>query len=88
MKQSKLRKRRVIRFSIVYFSLLIVFVVLIAAPLVVRRLNMSLPSIPRDLMQPINQDNNDTTSKYTGNNLPGGMKADAVATTALKMFAF
>lgn len=88
MKQSKLRKRRVIRFSIVYFSLLIVFVVLIAAPLVVRRLNMSLPSIPMDLMQPINQDNNDTTSKYTGNNLPGGMKADAVATTALKMFAF
>jgi hypothetical protein len=29
-----------------------------------------------DLMQPINQDNNDTTSCYTGNNLLGGFKAN------------
>lgn len=76
LKQSKLRKRRVIRFAILYFVMLVIFVALVAGPLVVRRLNFKLPSIPMDLMQPINQDNNDTTSYYTGNNLPGGFKAN------------
>lgn len=32
MKQSKLRRRRVIRFAIVYFVLLVVFVALVAGP--------------------------------------------------------
>jgi len=77
LKQSKLRKRRVIRFAILYFIMLVVFIALVAGPLVVRRLNFKLPAIPMQLMQPVNQDNNDTTSYYTGNNLPGGFKANA-----------
>ena len=32
MKQSKLRRRRVIRFAIVYFVLLVVFIALVAGP--------------------------------------------------------
>ncbi|KAL1962973.1 hypothetical protein VTN77DRAFT_8819 [Rasamsonia byssochlamydoides] len=72
LKQSKLRRRRVIRYSILYFAMLILFIVLIAAPLVARNLNLPQFNIPMQLMQPINQDNNDTTSYYTGNNLPPG----------------
>jgi 1,3-beta-glucan synthase len=75
LKQSKLRKRRVIRYAILYFVMLVVFVGLIAAPLVVRRLNIKLPSIPMSLLQPVNQDNNDTSSILTGSDLPGNMKA-------------
>lgn len=69
--------------------MLILFVVLIAAPLVVRNMGMAQKltnSISNtggmQLVQPINQDNNDTTSIYTGNNLPGGMSAPAQATGA------
>jgi 1,3-beta-glucan synthase len=62
--------------------MLIVFVALIAGPLVVRRLNINLPTIPDDLLQPINQDNNDTTSLLTGSNLPGNEKAASTGAIA------
>jgi 1,3-beta-glucan synthase len=91
LKQSKLRKRRVIRYAILYFVMLVVFVALIAAPLVVRRLKINLPSIPMNLLQPVNQDNNDTSSILTGSDLPGNMKAGnpTGATGGAKMmFAF
>jgi 1,3-beta-glucan synthase len=68
--------------------MLVVFVALIAGPLVVRNLKFSLPSIPMNLMQPINQNNNDTTSYYTGSNLPGGMKADSPSGSARLVFGF
>lgn len=77
--------------------MLIVFVALIAAPLVVRRLNIDLPDIPFDLMQPVNQDNNDTSSILTGNNLPGGKtgasslddaEASSTSNSERMMFAF
>ncbi|KAL1852662.1 1,3-beta-D-glucan synthase [Paecilomyces lecythidis] len=81
LKQSKLRKRRVIRFAILYFVMLVLFVVLLAAPLIVRNMNLAESITTKfttmQLMQPINQDNNDTTSVYTGNNLPGGKNAAA-----------
>lgn len=73
--------------------MLILFIVLVAAPLIVRNLKIipQFKDFPLDLMQPIDQDNNDTTSGYTGNNLPGGMKADstgAASSGAAKMFVF
>lgn len=66
LKQSRLRKRRVIRFAVLYFVMLAIFVALIVGPLVARNFLKDLPSIPLDLMQPINQDNNDTTTEETG----------------------
>ncbi|KAI1946733.1 1,3-beta-D-glucan synthase [Ophidiomyces ophidiicola] len=72
LKQSKLRKRRVIRFAILYFLMLIVFVCLIAGPLVARRFVTKLPSIPLGLLQPVNQNNNDTTSEETGTAIQNG----------------
>lgn len=38
MKQSKLRRRRVIRYAILYFTLLVVFIALVAGPAVVGKL--------------------------------------------------
>ncbi|KAK5258697.1 1,3-beta-D-glucan synthase [Exophiala xenobiotica] len=69
IKQSRLRKRRVIRYAILYFALLILFLVLIIGPIFVRKYVTNLPSIPLDLLQPTGQDNNDTSSRITGSAL-------------------
>ncbi|KAL8675402.1 MAG: hypothetical protein Q9168_000233 [Polycauliona sp. 1 TL-2023] len=79
IKQSKLRKRRVIRFATLYFVMLILFVALLAGPLVVARLKITLPDIPMQLMQPTGLNNNDTLASPTGRMLHGGSGA---ATTA------
>jgi len=74
----------VIRFAILYFIALIIFVALIAGPAVVGKLKIKLPSIPMDLMQPTGQKNNDTTTGYTGSaliSLPG-MTGGGAATTS------
>jgi 1,3-beta-glucan synthase len=66
MKQSKLRRRRVIRFAILYFVLLVVFVGLIVAPSVAGKnfdmtpLEDALKSLPFNLIQPNGQDNDNT----------------------------
>ncbi|KAI9878450.1 MAG: 1,3-beta-D-glucan synthase [Pleopsidium flavum] len=83
LKQSKLRKRRVIRFAILYFMLLIVFVALIVGPIVAGKFLNKLPSIPLQLLQPTGQNNNDTSGSQTGTALVGGA---AAATTSA--FAF
>ncbi|KAL8774996.1 MAG: hypothetical protein Q9209_000475 [Squamulea sp. 1 TL-2023] len=75
IKQSKLRKRRVIRFATLYFIMLIIFVALLAGPLVVAKLKISLPDIPMQLLQPTGLNNNDTLSSPTGNTLNGGSGA-------------
>lgn len=77
LKQSKLRRRRVIRYAILYFVMLVVFVVLVVAPLVVRKLNIKLPTIPDSLMQPLDagEAHNDTHTYYTGSGLPAGFIA-------------
>ncbi|GMM30708.1 1,3-beta-D-glucan synthase [Martiniozyma asiatica (nom. inval.)] len=68
MKQARLRKRMVKKYSILYYTILIVFVVLIAAPAVVGSLksvnfdNLNLPEFADGLFQPRHQDNNDTGS--------------------------
>ncbi|KAF2096326.1 1,3-beta-glucan synthase [Rhizodiscina lignyota] len=78
LKQTRLRKRRVIRYAILYFVLLIIFVVLVAGPIVASRFLTNLPTIPEDLLQPTGLNNNDTSNKQTGSGLHG---AAAAATT-------
>jgi len=79
MKQSKLRKRRVWRYAVLYFTLLVLFVALLAGPIVAGKyvLKDSLISqIPQDLFQPIGLDRNDTRNRTeTGTN--AGAQASA-----------
>jgi len=103
IKQSRLRKRRVIRYAILYFVMLIVFLVLIIGPVIVRKYIKSLPSIPMELLQPTGQNNNDTTTGVTGSALVnfgqdagtaaaggggGGAKASATASSSNDPFSF
>ncbi|KAF1811154.1 1,3-beta-glucan synthase [Eremomyces bilateralis CBS 781.70] len=60
LKQTKLRKRRVIRYSILYFVMLVVFIALIVGPLVAGGALKNLPEIPLNLLQPTKMENNDT----------------------------
>ncbi|OTA65932.1 glycosyltransferase family 48 protein [Hypoxylon sp. EC38] len=77
MKQSKLRRRRVIRYAILYFVMLVVFLALIVGPAVGGKqigpsLTNSLKSLPLPLAQPVDQDNNDTRNRtQTGTGMPG-----------------
>ncbi|KAK7744346.1 1,3-beta-D-glucan synthase [Diatrype stigma] len=78
LKQSKLRRRRVIRYAILYFTLLILFVALMVGPAVGGKMvpldslesmatSMNLPG----LFQPNNQNNNDTQGRTeTGTKAP------------------
>ena len=82
MKQSKLRKRRVIRFSILFYIMLILFVALIAGPLVAGKYVPKL-SIPLDLAQPTGLNHNDTLTTVTGQGLNGlGAKGAATASAS------
>ncbi|KAL2829004.1 1,3-beta-glucan synthase component-domain-containing protein [Aspergillus cavernicola] len=76
LKQSKLRKRRVIRFAILYFTMLVLFLILLVAPLIARNLDgLTLPTtFTMDLLQPLDSNNNDTISSYTGSGVPKGME--------------
>ncbi|KAL4977440.1 1,3-beta-glucan synthase component-domain-containing protein [Aspergillus desertorum] len=76
LKQSKLRKRRVVRFAILYFAMLILFLVLLIAPLIARNqdLKLSMSGILLELMQPLDSNNNDTMTSYTGAGVPKGME--------------
>lgn len=79
LKQTKLRKRRVIRYAILYFILLVVFIVLVVGPLVAGRFVKGF-TIPDNLAQPTGLNNNDTFSSETGT--AAGAAATAAATTA------
>jgi 1,3-beta-glucan synthase len=89
LKQSKLRKRRVWRYAVLYFALLILFVALLVGPIVAgsKILTPSLENkIPMQLFQPINQNNNDTrnfTETGTGA-LSSGAAASATNTVTVK----
>jgi 1,3-beta-glucan synthase len=75
IKQSRLRRRRVIRYAMLYFVLLVLFLVLFIGPVIVRRF-MDLPALPstfKDFQQPTGQDNNDTVSTVTGSVLIPGL---------------
>lgn len=85
-----MRKRRVVRYAILYFFLLILFVVLIAGPIVAGRQKSIQDAINKNLgqggkgiadmylAQPIGYANNDTNASQTGTGAVGG---DAAATS-------
>ena len=73
LKQTKLRKRRVIRYAILYFVILVVFIALIAGPIVAGKFLSFDISIPMELLQPTGLGNNDTSASATGSCV-GGMK--------------
>ncbi|CZT53251.1 probable 1,3-beta-D-glucan synthase subunit [Rhynchosporium secalis] len=80
MKQSKLRKRRVWRFAVLYFFMLIVALALLAGPMVAGSMILKTtdsmfanPSKTFYLLQPIGYNNNDTrNATMTGTGKPSG----------------
>ena len=85
LKQTKLRRRRVIRFAILYFLMFILFLVLIIGPIIVKKFIHLDLTIPMHLMQPTGQDNNDTSNKATGsflNKAAAGLADDGSAATS------
>jgi 1,3-beta-glucan synthase len=69
LKQSKLRKRRVIRYAIMYFTMLVLFLALIIGPIFAGRvipadsLDSVLGSLPFPLQQPVGQNNDNTLNE-------------------------
>ncbi|KJX93391.1 1,3-beta-glucan synthase component like protein [Zymoseptoria brevis] len=86
LKQSKLRKRRVVRYAILYFTMFVLFVALIVGPVIVLKIRKEVPdfgTLPLQLLQPANWKNNDTTNKVTGTrNVGGGASATGGAARA------
>lgn len=74
MKQSKLRRKRVLRYAVFYFIMLILFVGLLVGPVVAGKFIPSsiMDSVPMDLYQPTQFSNDDTH----GSSLTGTGAAD------------
>lgn len=94
MKQSKLRKRRVWRFAVMYFVLFVIFLALIVGPIVAGKytdsfvdgltIKSSSPDgLVASLFQPANQSNNDT-----GPSVTSGMTVSATSSAAAKVRLF
>lgn len=69
MKQTKLRRKRVFRYAVLYFTLLIIFLALMIAPSLAGKFVAStINNILGDtnLVQPSGQEHNDTVSSQTG----------------------
>ncbi|PKS10859.1 hypothetical protein jhhlp_002616 [Lomentospora prolificans] len=82
MKQTKLRRRRVFRFAILYFVMLVVFVGLIVGPVVAgSKIPTDSIGILKDykLIQPVDQNNNNTSEEPTG--APSGSADDTAQDT-------
>jgi 1,3-beta-glucan synthase len=104
LKQTKLRKRRVVRYAILYFTLFILFMVLLIAPAVIGNLGLLDTTFKslygsdfQYLMQPSDWNNNDTTSSKTGSGLPNqaaqtagstGKASASASSTRRAMLAF
>lgn len=98
MKQSKLRRRRVIRFAIVYFVLLVVFIALVAGPVfagktgVIDSFSKSLDNLPFKLFQNPKVGHNDTSASPfmtgTGKDGGGGGAASTDSTAGAKIRLF
>lgn len=102
LKQTKLRKRRVVRYALLYFTLFVLFMVFLIAPAVIGNLGLlddTFKSLQgKDfmyLMQPNDWNNNDTTSSKTGSGLPnqaaqtaGGRASASASSTRRAMLAF
>lgn len=83
LKQSRLRKRRVIRYAILYFVLLVLFLVLIVAPIVAGKF-LKFDNIPAQLAQPTGLNRNDTISSETGTAVATDGGGAAATTEAAK----
>lgn len=89
MKQSKLRKRRVWRFAVLYFVMLVAFLALLVGPIVAgKQILGGASSFTKDpdklfnLFQPIGLNNNDTRGyEKTGTGAAGGAGASATASS-------
>lgn len=69
-----------IRYAILYFALLVLFLCLFVGPVIVFKfVDFELKGIPTGFLQPTGQDNNDTIASVTGSVLVPGL-AGAVAT--------
>lgn len=80
LKQTKLRKRRVVRYAIMYFSLFLLFIILIVGPVIASKfVDTGSINLPMNLVQPNNWNNNDTSASNTGTAVAG---AAAAATSA------
>jgi len=76
LKQTKLRKRRVVRYAILYFSLFFLFIILIVGPIIASKfIDTSGLKLPMNLVQPNNWNNNDTSASNTGTAVAGGAAA-------------
>lgn len=83
MKQSKLRRRRVVRFAVLYFAMVILFVALIVGPIVAGKfIPTTLSSkIPMNLLQPTGQDNDNTRgTNQTGTGAASYLKTATTST--------
>jgi 1,3-beta-glucan synthase len=101
MKQSKLRRRRVVRYAILYFTLLVVFIALIVGPIVAGKfiypaIDDALSSLKFKLVQPTGLDRDYTNSTsatgtgregYTGaGSKPSTTGGDSSVTGKIKLF--
>ena len=64
--------------------MLVLFLVLLIAPLIARNQNIlkNFKNFPMDLLQPLDAQNNDTTTGYTGAGLPAGFVAESSASVS------
>nr|POE48797.1 1,3-beta-glucan synthase component fks1 [Quercus suber] len=86
LKQSKLRKRRVVRYAIMFFSLFVVFLALIIGPVIVAKI--SIPKFDTlQLQQPANWQNNDTLGFSVTGTAAAGAAATASSSAARKRMA-
>lgn len=101
MKQSKLRKRRVFRFAVLYYVLFVVFLALVVGPAVAGpRLDFDLADMLGEpagmrLVQPNGQDRNNTNGTsatgtgmdgYSGVGLQQSSETGSRATDRIKLF--
>ncbi|RDW67994.1 putative 1,3-beta-glucan synthase component FKS1 [Coleophoma cylindrospora] len=93
LKQSKLRKRRVLRYAILYFVMLVIFLALlvgpiIAGPMILSNMSSLETSIPMYLFQPTGLNNNDTRNRTeTGTGaVSGAASTGSAATAKIRLF--
>jgi len=65
-----------------YFTMFVLFIVLIVGPIIASRFLKDLPNIPDQLIQPTGLNNNDTSNSQTGTAEAGGAAATSAAATA------
>lgn len=95
MKQSKLRRRRVWRYAVLYFTMLVIFIALLVGPILAGgTINTATSSLAKDipmkLLQPIwtNGTNNNTGPDYYQNGssvLSGAAATDGTAAATAKL---